>query len=339
MTFRADRVPASGAGDYPLETVRALAVVLLVSYHVIGSGPGAGLHLDYPHVGRLLADALVDVRMPLFAFIAGYVYAMRPVARSNYAGFLRGKFHRLYIPGVVAAFAFAVTSLVFIPSNGLDVSVLWHLFFLPFAHYWFLQAILLIFILYGALDAALNHRGTGIILALSILAYFYYPRPLVNFMSFSQAVYLLPYFLLGVLFLRRNIWIDARSGWIIASGLVVIALGLWWNLQILADTGHLSADRDDLHSLGTGFAVCAVCVLGLPRVRAVEVIGPFAFTIYLYHIFGTAGMRELLQWLEITQIPVLFFASLAAGIGVPVAVHLTAKRFALTRRFVLGKSG
>jgi glucan biosynthesis protein C len=80
-------------------------------------------------------------------------------------------------------------------------------------------------------------------------------------------------------------------------------------------------------------------VLGLPRVRAVEVIGPFAFTIYLYHIFGTAGMRELLQWLEITQIPVLFFASLAAGIGVPVAVHLTAKRFALTRRFVLGKSG
>jgi glucan biosynthesis protein C len=69
------------------------------------------------------------------------------------------------------------------------------------------------------------------------------------------------------------------------------------------------------------------------------VIGPFAFTIYLYHVFGTAGMHELLHWLGITQIPVLFFSSLAAGIGVPVAVHLTAKRFALTRRFVLGKSG
>jgi hypothetical protein len=45
----------------PIETMRGLAVLLLVSFHVIGAASNAGLQLDYPHPLRLFADLLIDL--------------------------------------------------------------------------------------------------------------------------------------------------------------------------------------------------------------------------------------------------------------------------------------
>ena len=44
--------------------MRGLAVLLLVSFHVIGATSDAGLQLDYPHPLRVFADLLIDLRMP-----------------------------------------------------------------------------------------------------------------------------------------------------------------------------------------------------------------------------------------------------------------------------------
>jgi fucose 4-O-acetylase-like acetyltransferase len=82
--------------------MRGIAMLLLVSDHVIGSDPKAGLELDYPHPLRLYADTLIHVRMPLFAFIAGYVFGLKPLTADRYAEFMQGKFRRLFIPGSIS---------------------------------------------------------------------------------------------------------------------------------------------------------------------------------------------------------------------------------------------
>uniref|UniRef100_UPI0035AFCA27 acyltransferase family protein n=1 Tax=Paracoccus sp. TaxID=267 RepID=UPI0035AFCA27 len=91
--------PADSLRHLPIETVRAIAILVLVSFHVIG-GPeaGRGLGLQAPHPLRYYADLLIDIRMPLFAFIAGAVYALRPVRVEKLGSFLVGKFRRLALP-------------------------------------------------------------------------------------------------------------------------------------------------------------------------------------------------------------------------------------------------
>jgi peptidoglycan/LPS O-acetylase OafA/YrhL len=60
--------------NIPVDTLRGLACILLVAYHVIGVTPESGLRL---HDGILknANELLAYIRMPLFTFLSGFVYA------------------------------------------------------------------------------------------------------------------------------------------------------------------------------------------------------------------------------------------------------------------------
>ena len=62
-----------------LDTLRGLACLLLVSYHVIGGDRETGLRLPDEHIAARINDFLALVRMPLFSFLSGMVYAWRPL--------------------------------------------------------------------------------------------------------------------------------------------------------------------------------------------------------------------------------------------------------------------
>ena len=86
--------------------------------------------------------------------------------------------------------------------------------------------------------------------------------------------------------------------------------------------------------LGTGICLAGVLLpIGSRRLAA---FGLFSFTIYLYHVFGTAGAREILTQLGVRNIWTLFMASVVAGLAGPVVLHVVAAQFRLTRRLVLG---
>lgn len=338
MVFKSDTQAAPDTREYPLETVRAIAVFLLVSYHVIGSSPHGGLELSYPHPLRIYADYLIDVRMPFFAFIAGYVYGLRPVKPDRYRSFVTGKFHRLYVPGAIAAILFAVTATVLgktgFARNWGDA---WQVLFFPYAHYWFLQAILLIFVFFGAFDAWAGGRFTLPVFGAAMALYLADPFIPGNLMSVNQAIYLLPFFLLGLVFIRHTPWIRANTPLLVILGGSIAIAGSIWNLNLLHETGRLSMDRQDLHSLLMGLAICSVAVLTLPRVPWLELLAPFAFTIYLYHVFATAGVRSFLHAIGIAATLPNFVLEITAGLAAPVILHLLANRAPLARRYMLGK--
>lgn len=124
----------------PIETTRAIATLLLVAYHVIGAGPHAGLQIDYPSDLRLFADFLLDLRMPLFAMIAGLVFAMKPLSPSGLPHFFAGKVRRLVVPGIVAMLAFEIAGSL--GHTQLDVkSHYLQPFVTGYAHFWFLQSV------------------------------------------------------------------------------------------------------------------------------------------------------------------------------------------------------
>lgn len=321
---------------FAVETVRGLAIVLLVAYHVIGSGPGSGLRLEHGTFLRFCADLLVDVRMPLFACIAGYIYANRPPKLAGLGRFVAGKLRRLALPGATAALLFAVVATVLENRFAVSPSQLWRPLVLPFAHYWFLQAILVIFLLYGSLDAVLRHRGTPLLLGLAAVVFWSDWHPPTRIMSMGHALYLLPFFLLGVL-LRRHPP-DGRARWILAGLALGVGLGgLAANGFDLLASGT-GGTRRDLQSLVTGCAICGAALLAAPRSQRLARLGPYGLTIYLYHVFATAGLRTAMAAMGLVPWTwAALAAGLAAGIGLPVLLHRAAARTRIGRILVLGR--
>jgi len=66
-------------------------------------------------------------------------------------------------------------------------------------------------------------------------------------------------------------------------------------------------------------------------------IGSFAYTIFLFHSFGTSGGRILLSRIGINNQYIIFVFSLVMGIFVPVILEYILKRFGITRMLFLGR--
>ena len=84
-----------------LQSARGLACLLLVAYHVIGDPVTGGLRLPASSLYHYFTLLFLPLRMPLFAFLSGFVYAYRPVAYGSRLRFLGKKLRRILVPLVV----------------------------------------------------------------------------------------------------------------------------------------------------------------------------------------------------------------------------------------------
>ncbi|TRW97558.1 acyltransferase [Paracoccus sp. M683] len=319
----------------PIETARAIAILLLVAYHVIGAGPDAGLRIGYPAPLRLFADFFVDLRMPLFALIAGMVFAMKPPEPSGLGSFFRGKLRRLVLPGLVAMAAFELSSKL--GHTSLEVS---NHYLRPlitgYAHFWFLQSILLIFVVYAPLDSLTRGKIAPFALVGAVLLSLSGIGVPDDLFSADGAMMLMPYFIIGVLIWRHRSRILAHRWPLALAALILLIVGSLWNLRVLQETGMFSSDRRDLQSLISATGGCVLAMLALPRIRWLDGIGAMSFTIYLYHVFGTSLMRRLLEGIGMDILWLQMIAGIAAGLALPILIHKLAERNNFTRLVLLG---
>lgn len=322
-----------------IDTLRILATFLLVAYHVIGIGAAGGMEVADSSLWRFAADLLVDIRMPLFAFIAGCVYALRPIALGNIGGFIIGKTRRLVIPGIVAALVFWVLGNFFFSGAFSSGAPLYDAVTLSYGHFWFLQAILLLFMTVGILDAALRYRAALPMLLVACIVNLGWdylglvpPSPL----ELDRAVNLAPGFLMGIVAIRHGAALQRSLILLATIASVLLILGLWLNLEVYFETGRLSRNRMDLQSLMVATGGITLLYMVIPQIAWCDRIAPMAFTIYLYHPLGTSFARRLFELQGVESDLVRFFGGMVIGFAVPIAIHVLASRFEPSRRLLLG---
>src|SRR4051794_26999070 len=81
-----------------LGTVRGLACVALVAYHVLGPTSASGMHLPDSSYWHVAMNSLDFLRMPMFSVLAGFFYAAHRVDAAALGGFLHRKAVRLLAP-------------------------------------------------------------------------------------------------------------------------------------------------------------------------------------------------------------------------------------------------
>ncbi|MGI9822596.1 acyltransferase family protein [Agromyces sp. Marseille-Q5079] len=329
--------------DLSIESLRGLAIVLMVAGHVIGGDATRGMTVADDSAWRLSYVFLEDIRMPLFAALSGFVYAFRPVStRTGYGRMVTGKVRRLLVPLVTVGTAFFILQ-SFVPGTNVagSPSEIWRVYVYGTGHFWFLQAIFLIFLAVGLLDLwglLRTRRAWLIAVAATALLYVAVLLPEAwDVFSVNGAIRLLPFFLLGY-GVHRYVANPAPVGLIasIAVAFVVVyALRVFDIVDVLAITG--AGERASRIAVGLAATLLLLLVRDWIRVGALAWLGQFAFAIYLLHVFGSAAARLALGRIGVDGELAVFVVCMIAALGLPVLFEVTLGRIGWVSWAFLGQ--
>ncbi len=314
-----------------IQTLRGLACLLLVLYHVVGADPSLGLRVQDGAV-RWFNDGLAYLRMPLFTFLSGLVYGLRPFA-GNSRAFLQGKVRRLLIPMLVVGTAFAVLQ-VLTPGTHSSVGPWYLLHLQPVAHFWFVESLFWVFVVIWALERQHLISGMkGLLLVLALSCALYLSVSGWHWLSLDGAIYLMPYFLTGLLCSRFRLERHLANPWI---RLALLALALAAAVSMGMPVPN--AERRTVAMLLTGMSLCLLCLgcgLVLPWLAR---IGRHSYAIYLFHVFFTAATRLALHRIGIDLLALDLLPGLLLGLAGPMLIERLAGGFKWPALLLLGRS-
>jgi glucan biosynthesis protein C len=322
-----------------VQTLRGVACILLVAYHVIGDGLSRGLGVDDTSPYRIFSNIFLHLRMPLFTFLSGFVYAYRPVLAGSSSTFARKKLQRLLIPLlVVSTIYFIVQQLVPDTNTKQPWDTIWRIYVFPYNHFWFLQAIILIFSATLVLEMRGWLRSFGSYLAVLcvVLAIHFTARMEHNVFSIQQATYLAPFFLagLGANRFHARFWDRRLQFTMLATFLITFSIHALGCLHVYG------VPLEQRTLLATALSLSGILTLmyWTPSNAVLGWLGGFSFTIYLYHVFFTAGARIVLNRLGVHDLNLHVLLGCALGVIGPVLFELGMRRSGLARRLLLGQS-
>ncbi len=326
--------------EQSIETLRGIAIISIVAFHVIGNCSRDGLQLADDSLWQYINYSFKYLRLPLFSALSGFVYALRPARHDAVVEFLRGKSRRILLP------FFTVSSLqylvnVFLPqvNNSAKLQDMWAIYFYPYAQFWFLQALFIIFIIISVLERlkiTTDFRFWILSLVCSV-AMLLTLGPVwhqIDLFGIGGCLYLFPFFLLG-LGLQRfpNIILQKPLPLILFITLICGMLMQQLNWYELV---NCVKQQYGLISVVVGISGISLLFYVRRPVKFLAKIGYFSYAIYLFHIFGTAGSRIVLRLTGCENVALFFVCGVIAGIGVPVIIETVLLRSIVTRRIFLG---
>jgi peptidoglycan/LPS O-acetylase OafA/YrhL len=330
--------------DMSVETLRGAAIILVVMGHVIGSTAEGGMQVAEDSFLRHLYFTFEYLRMPLFTVISGWVYALHPAALTDLKSFFIKKVRRIILPLIfVGASYFILQYLIPGTNKKGNLADIWQILVFPYTLYWYLPSLFLVFMVISVVDAYQKMSSfTGwlvvFILALLLLLFRDYliPESWPNYFSYKGAIYLLPFFIIGIGIKRFKEIFTNR--YLLISLLIILVVSL--TLQQLAWYKIIGFNLSKSGGIGLLIGLAGTILLFRVHLQAKWLIwiGGYAYTIYLFHAFGTAGGRILTKATGMHATVVVFFVSLLAGMFIPIVAEMVLDRFKLTRMLFLGRS-
>lgn len=349
--IRQDAAVASPRGaraasrNLPVDTLRGVACLFLVTFHVIGYNAADGIQVGDDSALRYYTDSVDYLRMPLFTLLAGLVYAWRPLTDvSGYRSFMGKKARRLLVPYVIFVPAIGLTQVYLTGTNStrdLD-PVHWLLYSL--SPYWFLLTTFWIFAVVALLDSrrllstrlnfTLLFTASLVVVVLTQTEYF-------RFLQLGQTLTLAPFFLAGVSLTRFSLIPTNRA---VLAGctvlLVVVAVAVQFSLA--GAFPGIDGAFDSRHSLvGIALGILFPLVfLGWKLAdRRLAWIGGYSSGIFLLHSFAIGACRAVASAAGVTSVPVLFVALTVGGVGLSILGVVVLRKFRVGRVVLGEKAG
>ena len=329
--------------DLSIETLRGMAIILVVMGHVIGYDSTGGMKVADDSFLRHFYFTFQYIRMPLFTAISGWVYALAAVKAGSFNTFEIKKARRILLPLLfVGGSYYILQSIVPNTNTPNPLNEIWTLLVFPYTFYWYLYALFIVFTVVAFIDIyklcdTVSH-WLGLVAIGFIVLYIrdsVIPDYVRNVWAFKNAIYLFPYFMLGLGVKRFPEVFKTKYLLTVVSMLLVAGL----LLQQLAWYKIIECNLKPEGILGLSVGILGVITLLNMKFQNKQFIwiGNFAYTIYLFHSFGTSGGRILLKAGGIHNSVAIFFISLLCGLAFPILVEKVLDKNGITRMLFLGR--
>ncbi|MFC7850175.1 acyltransferase family protein [Arthrobacter sp. NPDC057388] len=325
-----------------IETLRGIAIILMVAGHVVGAQPSEAMQVPDDSPWRLVFWGLQDFRMPLFTVLSGFVYANRPVHDwPGYRSLTKAKVRRVLIPlVVVGTLVFWAKMLNPDSRSGVGLGDWWKPYVLGMDHLWFLQAIFLLFLIVGALDVLglVDTRQRWLATtAVSALLYVSALVPNLDFLGIGPAVRLLPFFLLGYGLKRFALRLAPAWVAVLALALAAAFTPRLMALNEIITIGDVRADR----ALAVVIGVTSILVLFHFRHaltnKYLSWIGGYAFGIYLFHYFALPVVWFGSRAVGLDNDVVKFVLGMILGLGCPILLQVLTRNIGWASLLLFGE--
>lgn len=297
-----------------MNSVRGLACLMVVALHVVGFDAASGFHLPMTSGWHYAMTSLEFLRMPLFTALSGYLYAGNRVTKPAFRRFWSGKFRRLALPLLCGTCVIWLLRRAAYHEDTpfLDAVVFSH------EHLWYLQALLLIFGLISVWDMFYRPSARSLLLAGLVAIMVGRTISLVPLYSIGGAIYLVPYFLFGIILRERPEWLRDRRVGAVALGIIVIVLTTQ-QFGLLGWAPEMS--ELELPAAVAGMAGVVFFLQRVPQNVLLAAVGRYSYCSYLWHVIAAAAVRAVLLKIGLTGIPVMFLISLPISIVAPIILY------------------
>lgn len=324
-----------------IETLRGAAILLVVMGHVIGSAPDGGMKIDFPSGWRYFYLCIVYIQMPLFTAIAGWVYALKPTEGVFWGRFVGTKFKRLLIPMAAVSTLYFLVQYLTPGTNSKELlGDIWQIYVFPYTIFWYLQALFLIFMVAMTIDRCGGMRTYGrwlltlsICFALYVIQVTIIPYEVPNLFAFKGALDQLPYFITGIGIQRfgARLYPKFLPFYILSALTGIVLLQTEWFWPYIPPETYRS-----LLPLWLIPTLLILFNIGWQN-KFFVYLGTYAYSIYLFHGFGTAGGRICLSYLGVDNRIIIFTIAMTIALFVPIAIDKLLSGNRLFRMLFLGK--
>ncbi len=304
---------------HAIDTAKGIGIVLVVFGHAWRGGVAGGLDISAP-LFAAIDNAIYSFHMPLFFFLAALLFR-ETLKRRSFSAIISERAIRLLWPMTLWTWIFCSVKLLAGTAANDTMTLAEFRFFPlpPYEHLWFLWALFLVQGIVAAIFATgiwterkfRATMGAGAFALLLVLPFIFVPS-----LWLGAAVSHLPYFLAGL----------ALGGYVsfqFSTAMAFVAAAIAGALILAA--GH--APAAGAQSLAIVMALCVVIsvldrgrdVPG-PFIRACRTLGNASLAIYLMHTIFSAGSREMLWRLGVSDVAVHLIGTTLAGVILPLVV-------------------
>lgn len=328
-----------------IETLRGIAIILVVIGHVIGIDTMGGMKVDDDSVFRYIYCLFENIRMPLFTVISGAIYAMHPLKKEYLGTFLIKKVRRLLIPMITVGTTYYLIQ-YFTPGTNMKGCFfdIWKIYIFPYTYFWYLPALFLVFGIVAIMEVCNlqenieKWRGVLIISLIFCFMELYgiIPKSVVNLFAFKNALFLLPFFIWGLGLTRFNEILYSKR--MTRFYLIGVLLGICLQQLHFFHPQHFIFYEEYKLKIIIGI-ISSAFLLNIKWYNRIFIyLAGYAYTIYLFHGFGTAGGRIILNKIGIHSEIIIFIFSSIIAIYTPIILDTILKNWKITRILFLGKS-
>ena len=301
-----------------VDVAKAIGIVLVVYGHVARGLDASSIGLNSE--AHVLIDSIIySFHMPLFFFLSGLFFS-KSFEKYKALGLTYKKIDTILYPYILWTLIQGVLN-VSLSSYTNNDKVLEQVltFWEPYAQFWFLYTLFLLFLLSCIYFSALSQRYTLPLFIASALLY----------ATSKQVTYPLPFHFIAehYVFFVFGIWASKCNFKNFAGhtyvlwGSLILTLVAQYDFHVNQNFVYSDKGSYSLFLALTSITfICSLSVfLAARSVKWLIVIGSSSMAIYLMHIIAGSGVRIILVKLfGITSIEIHLLLGLTAGIGLPL---------------------